>query len=357
MSRVLSQRTKPGRGKTLAPRYKPISLHFASGRFATATFSNDQTAQASCLRCPDTPCATFADREMVIKNFDRFPADRLPTVCAANAIRVPEELEAPSIDGDRCMMCGVCASRCPAGAIRLVPGKGAQVNDAPNSAFVETEDVSVKRHTATVSLFDDASENGTLLAESDVVVDDAFARLQEAWGRVGDQFPNVLVRNLLIGAGVGAAIGRKGNIHMRMDLILGPPGVIHGVAEVEFGQDAVLDGPRDIMDAMAVLVSRYRWKRKELVALVVSDVLPNRRSEYWSIVQDIRKVLGIEIGTVTVLALMVLNWNRRLLNFSKGQAFYADRDTKSYREKILETVVGHALKLGRGPRPQVDIAK
>ncbi|WP_244113879.1 hypothetical protein [Burkholderia cepacia] len=100
----------------------------------------------------------------------------------------------------------------------------------------------------------------------------------------------MLARNLLIGAGVGASMGRKGNNHMRMDLILSRPGVQHGVAEVEFGQEAVLDAPRDTMDALAVLASRYGWDLKSTTAIIVTDVLPNRRSEYWHIMAPSRLV-------------------------------------------------------------------
>lgn len=261
------------------------------------------------------------------------------------------------IDGELCMLCGVCAVRCPVGAIRLIPGQGAIVEDAPNAAFIETAEPNLAEQDAVRQRFEGLPAEGVLLVESDAIVDDAFLRIQRAWIRVGDRFPNMLARNLLIGAGVGASVGRKGNNHMRMDIVLSPPGVERGVAEVEFGQDAVLDAPRDTLDALAVLVSRYGWTLSTTSAIVVSDVLPNRRSEYWHMIQDIANVLGVRIGTVTVFALILFNWNRRTFDLSAGQLFYADRDTESYRAEILEIIIGRALHLGTSPRPQVDIAK
>jgi ferredoxin len=357
MSKILRQRTKTECKKTLAPGFEPVCLRLSSGERTVIEFSNGIKAFASCLRCPDTPCATLADKETVPSNFDRFPADRNRETCAAGAITIPDSGGAPSIDPDRCMLCGVCAARCPVGAIRLAPLHGAIVEDAPNEAFFESNDVTQAEHVQVTNLFDGLNSDGELLLESDAVVADVFARLQRASARVGDRFPNLLVRNLFIGAKIGASIGRKGNNHMRMDIVLSPPGVIRGVAEVEFGQEAVLDAPRDLLDSLAVLASRYEWDLRETSAFVVTDVLPNRRSEYWHIVQDIANVFNIQVGTVTVFALMIFNWSRWSLDFTEGHLFYADRDTGSYRTEVLEMIIGRPLRLSAISRSQIEIAK
>lgn len=357
MSNVLRQRANCGRGKTLADGWVPVGLRFEPGHHTTVQFSNGKEAAASCLRCVDAPCARFSDSEVVPSNFERFPADRNPDVCAAGAISQPDGGGAPAIDGERCLLCGVCSSRCPVGAIRLVPGQGAVIDDAPNVAFVEVVGLQFDKNVADLQAFVGLPAVGAQLIESDALVDEVFGRLQRAWTRVGDRFPNLLARNLLVGAGVGASFGRKGNNHMRMDLILSPPGVERGVAEVEFGQDAVLDAPRDTLDALAVLASRYGWDLSATTAIVVSDVLPNRRSEYWHIIQDIANVFGIQVGTVTIFALMIFNWNRWALEIGEGQPFYADRETDSYRAEVLEIIIGRALHLSNSPRPQIDIAK
>lgn len=357
VSNVLRQRANTGRGKTLISGWEPVGIHFAPGQQTTIQFGNGKVAPASCLRCHDTPCATFSGDDVTPSNFKRFPADRNLDVCAAGAITKPDGGGAPAIDGERCILCGVCSSRCPVGAIRLVAELGAIVDDAPNEAFQAITTPDPLKIVSDRQLFEGLLSDGSQLIESDAIVDEVFGRLQRAWTRVGDRFPNMLARNLLNGAGLGASVGRKGNNHMRMDIILSPPGVKHGVAEVEFGQDAVLDAPRDLMDALAVLVSRYGWTLDSTTAIIVSDVLPNRRSEYWHIVQDIANVFGVQIGTVTIFSLMLYNWNRWSLDLSDGQRFYADRDTNSYRSEVLEIVMGRALHLGMSPRPQIDIAK
>jgi Fe-S-cluster-containing hydrogenase component 2 len=357
MSNILHQRDNAVCNKTLAVGFVPVSLTYAPGEQTSVQFSNGVKAKASCLRCIDAPCIRFSNFEVIPENFRGFPADQNPEICAAGAISQPEGGGAPSIDGDRCLFCGVCSSRCPVGAIRLIEGKGAVVDDSPNEAFVEEANVTQTKNIADQDAFYGLPAVGAQLIESDTLVDDVFDRLQTAWKRVGDRFPNLLARNLLIGAGVSASLGRKGNNHMRMDLILSPPGVERGVAEVEFGQDATLDTPRDILDAMAVLTSRYGWELNTTVAIIITDVLPNRRSEYWHIIQDINNVFQIRVGTVTILALMLFNWNRWTLKIGEEQPFYADRNTASYRTEVLELLIGRVLHLGTAPRPQVDIAK
>lgn len=357
MSNILRQRAITERGKELADGWKPVSLRFESGHQTLIRFTNDKETFGSCLRCHDTPCATFTESEITPSNFERYPADRNSEVCASGAITKADCGGVPTIDGERCILCGVCASRCYVGAIRLVPGKGAVIEDAPNIAFIEVDKSDVQKIESNRHLFEGLPFIGSQLLESDIIVDEIFTRMRRAWTRVGDRFPNLLSRNLLIGAGIGASIGRKGNNHMRMDIILSPPGVDKGVVEVEFGQEAVLDAPRDIMDALAVLVSRYGWTLDLTTVLIISDVLPNKRSEYWHIIQDIANVFNVQIGTVTIFSLMLYNWNRWILDLSEGQVFYADKGTVSYRSEILEILIGRALRLGTSPRPQIDFAK
>ena len=357
MSHILRQHISITRGKILADGWIPVSLHFANSDRTTVHFSNNKTTFTTCLSCPDTPCATFSNEEVTPSNFDRFPADRNLDVCAAGAITIVEGDGAPSIDSELCILCGACTSRCPIGAIRLVPGQGAIVENAPNEAFIDVSMPEPGHIIAIRNLFEPIPQEGTQLIESDIVVKEIFTKMAIAWKRMGDRFPNMLARNLLIGAGIGASVGRKGNNHMRMDIILSPPGVEQGFAEVEFGQDAVLDAPRDTMDSLAVLISRYNWTQKSTFAIIVSDVLPNRRSEYWHIIQDISNVLGVRIGTVTIFALMLYNWNRKVFDPRGGQIFYVDRETLSYRAEVLERVMERTLYLGLSPCPQIDIAK
>lgn len=246
---------------------------------------------------------------------------------------------------EKCIFCGVCAARCPVGAITLVPGEGAVVNDLPNARFVETPRVSEKILQSDRALIGRCSCSGLLLHENDDLLLTLESRLKNISSRYGDWIPNILSRNLLLTVGLAAGMKRKGNNSMRMDIIFGLPAGQKGLAEVEFGAEAILDAPRDVLDASAILISRYKWPKSNFSAAIIGDVLPNRRSEYWRILKDIYSVLKIRISTISLLALYLLVWNRK--SITDIDCFYADCDTKSYRHNVIEAILKRPLRLSR----------
>lgn len=353
MSRIFSRhsagRTPP---KTLRLGLVPVGVELSPGRTAVVTFSDGSTSESSCLRCESAACMSYVETEVVSASLVDFPADRNPSVCPANAI-TRESGAAPLINAEACILCGICASRCPVGAIRMIPH--AVVDDTKREAFPETENLAESQ--ATVSVFNGLTKTGGILEETDAIVDDLQKRLLTAWGRIGDRFPDHLARNLLIAAGAGAAMRRRGDNAVRMDIALGAPWPNFGCAEAEFGDVAVLDAPRDLLDDVAVCVGRYGIDKSFITAMVVTDVLPNRRAEYWRILQDIKIVLDVKIATVTVLALCLLVWRREKISSLPINLFHVDVDTESYRTEVLDRLIGRKINLGPELRSSVEVAK
>jgi hypothetical protein len=85
--------------------------------------------------------------------------------------------------------------------------------------------------------------------------------------------------------------------------------------------------------------------------------LPNKRSEYWDVIYDINKVLNIKIKTMTVFALLMLMLERKNINFDNDSIFYADKNIKSYREEVVEKIIGKKLEIKDLNLPQIDIVK
>ena len=194
---------------------------------------------------------------------------------------------------------------------------------------------------------------GTICIESDFLVENFIRKLK----KYDDKLPNLLARNLLIGAGIITSMKRKGNNSMRMDLILSS-NTFHSFAEVEFGQEAILDAPRDILDGLAVLISRYGWNQENIYPLIISDVLPNKRSEYWHIIEDIHQVLNVKVGTVTIFLLMLINWNKKQIEpLISNNYFYFDKNNSSYKEEIIENILGRPLNLENTSSSHIDISK
>jgi len=279
-------------------------------------------------------------------------------VCPTSAISINLETGAPVVDSANCIFCGVCVARCPAGAIYVDGAHGAVVVDQPNKHFVTTaEYTEVSMYTSRKAL-EKAGRTGALLCETDAIVGEVGRRITEIRPNLSDAFPNLLTRNLLRTLGVAADMRRTGNNHLRADLVLGVDGRIErGVVEVEFGDQAILDAPRDVLDDIAVFVSRHGWSKKNMIAFIVGDVLPNRRSEYWRIIKDIREILAIPIATVTIFALMLLVWGRKKLPKTINTLAFADSDTTSYRKDVLEKLVGRRLNLSSKSSALVEIVK
>jgi NAD-dependent dihydropyrimidine dehydrogenase PreA subunit len=358
VSSVLRQHSKSREGKVVAGKSKPVRIEFLAGAGPNKVhFADGNVDAASCLRCHDAPCYRYAAGEGESSSLSTLPADRNDEICPTGAVSIAPRTGAAVIDATQCIYCGVCAARCPVGAIFLSQNKGAVVVDEANAHFAITAQYSEAEMLASRNPLEQAQHTGALLQESDALIADIAGRLAAVRVNLTDNFPNHLARNLLRATGIAVDMRRVGNNHLRADLVLGTEGIKQGVVEVEFGDEAILDSPRDLLDDIAVFVSRHGWKKDDIVALIVGDVLPNRRSEFWHIIKDIREVLGVQIATVTVLALMLLVWERRKLPSHINKLAHTDCDTPSYREAVLEKLLGRKIALTVDVSAMVEVIK
>jgi Fe-S-cluster-containing hydrogenase component 2 len=357
VSKLLHQAVKSAKPYVLAQGFQPARVEHRPGQSALIYFTNGDSSTAVCLHCPDTPCMILREGEADSTSLVSFPAEKTPQLCAAGAMSIKLDEGVPQIDHERCIGCGICASRCPAGAIFLSAEKGADVlpHHSITPAFRAGQGPDDPAFQETFTALANAEHVGVLAEESDDLVDRTSEKIKLARRNMGDRFPVHHTRNLFIALGQGASMRRKGNNHMRMDLLLGPPGIERGVVEVEFGQQAALDAPRDILDALAVLQSRYKWPLDTIVPILVTDELPNKRSGFWEVIRDIRDITGVRIATATTLALHMMLWAR--MSPGSYDIFHVHKDSDSYRTMVLEALMGRALKLGSDLKPSIECAK
>jgi len=346
MYQTLKQKQKRHLIKGLSEGIEPVSVRWKNDdKPAIIQYNDGGESQGSCIRCYNPPCIQYSESELEVKVFKEFPADLNISVCPTTAIKWPIDSESPEIDQNLCISCGLCVSRCPVRAIYL-DKNGAHINNVPNSYLKTKKSIDINQLDKIIELFSKAKEYGIYQNENEKLLCDFWNRFIDISKEQSVQFPNHLARNLLIATGIGAAMRRVGDTNIRMDMVLGPPGVNIGTAEVEFGID-VLDAPRTILDNIAVLSRRYNITKEKIVPLIVCSSLPNNRSEYWRVIKDIRDVLNIKISSITIGILVIILWNRAKININKGDELYIDTEKPSLRQKIIK-ILGRKININTG---------
>lgn len=305
----------------------PAKMHFTDGNIFTA----------GCIGCRNPACMNYNENEIEFGYLSEFPSDKSTDVCPVEAIHWDCVTETPQID-DKCIKCGLCIKRCPAGAL-YYDGK-VKVNSACTelqSKIPVTHDNFIKQEQQINELLT-VERSGCFIYETDELMSEIYDKLNA----LRSNFHNTVVRNLFIGLNCSCAMRRIGDVYTRMDAIYLSKRNSFGAIEVEFGKDT-LDASRGVLDDIAVLNTRYGIPKNDNNAVVVCLQLPNARQGYWQVVKDIFTVENIQINTITIGALLVLLWN--LEHFDPADfSYYVDYDNMDIR-RILESHIGRKLNL------------
>jgi hypothetical protein len=147
------------------------------------------------------------------------------------------------------------------------------------------------------------------------------------------------VSNLMSDSGLKTFVTRTGDNNLRMDAL---STIGKNVYAVEIENLANLDSPRNILDSLAVLHSRYEISKGCLGGIIVVSTFPSKRSEFWEVVNDIQRVTELNIYIIPLYALIILkNENCRLSNFLDAFKF---NQTFSFR-KELEEIIDKKIEL------------
>ena len=349
--RILKQKRFVKKLKTLAEGVRPISIEWVSDRKQPIIkFSDGGWAPGSCIHCINPPCLEYTEDELGLEVFKEFPSDRTLEVCPTKAIGWPQESDSPVIDSTACISCGICVNRCPVAAIYLDTDETTAIlNDQPNQYFLlQDQEVSETSQKSLLEIFSQIPENGIFILEDDNILQHFFDKFKSVitGQKQSSQFPNHLVRNLMLEIGIKALMRRRGDAYLRMDIVFEQSEEKLGTCEVELG-DGVLDAPRNLLDNVAVLVSKYKISRNNIIPLAVTLSLPNQRSEYWQVIKDIKQVLNLQINSLTIGMLVLLVWNRIKVPLNSQEILYADSDTYTLRDKF-EYMLGRELNIAEG---------
>lgn len=299
MAEILRQQRPSGGGGTLR-RYpsEVVDIDFGAGAAAPiVTLADGRAGRGACLGCRDTPCMVKRLTEERLPGLEHFPGDPSPEVCPTRALRWNEETGAVEVTS-ACIGCGLCAVRCPYGAIYLEGGSAATVLTGESPTSLETT-IPEPQHT---------HPNPTRKGRLGPSTAPAMAALATVVLELDDARSRLFLRNVLHELGVRCRVRRSGDTNIRIDAAIALESGDIGVVEIE-RTGAVIESPRALLEDVAVLHGRYGTPLERIRAVSIALILPNRRSEYYRVIDDIHRVLRLRCHTLTVGALLLLLWN------------------------------------------------
>ena len=321
---------------------KPATIHFNDG----------SSIISSCLKCPNTPCYNFSKSELKLKALPDCAYNPNNITCPTNAISIDKDTAFPVIDSNKCIGCGICAFRCPTKAIYIDNGLAIVNKKVSEKDTAHYTTISTDEFNSSLNIINSLKSEGSLVSESDLIMNNIYKDILSL-NRLDSNLPNTFVRNILLSLGTTYNSSKTGDNNFRMDGLLGNSSHL-GVCEIEFGND-LLNSPRNILDDIAVICSRYSKDCNTLYPLIVSLELPNTRSEYWRVIQDINKVLNIKINSLSLGALLLLLWNLQKIDILTHN-FYADCNNLSIR-KSIELILNKNINLSIGCNSILEVNK
>ena len=298
---------------------------------------------STCIGCVTPKCMSYGDDEILCEDIPGFPAERNNNVCPINIISWDDNAVIPIIDTVHCIKCGLCASRCPVGAIFYNESTGKMEISANNDREkVSISEKNVLLQNVELEAISRIEWKRHFRIEDDFVLDEIYSDLISYNGRTN--IHNQFARNLIIALGYKCSISRIGDVYTRMDAVYSD-GNTRGAVEVEFGRDT-LDASRGILDDIANLQTHNGLSKNDNTALVVCLSYPNKRQGYFQVIKDIKTVLGIRVQTITIGSLLILLWNGESIDLSEKE-FYVDFDNMSVRN-ILEKILGRNVQISDG---------
>ena len=287
----------------------PKGLIYKPNDRTMVEFPDGRTSLGTCLGCHDTPCMEFDTSRMDLGgDMSVFPGDPVRDICPTNAIDWDDTAGSIKIAEEDCIGCGLCALNCPYGAISLTSRGHAAVETADPGQITKNPSRQKAKHAVLASKGSLGNNESNFLNDLPCLV---LALTNSQRSR--------LVRNFLLSCGVITQVRRKGDTNVRMDGLLRFSNGKIGVLELETSK-AVLESPRALLEDIAVLNSRFDIPINKIIPLSIIVTLPNFRGEYYQVIDDIKKVLGIQCHTFTLGALCILAWHFKTIdNLGKNQ--------------------------------------
>lgn len=300
--------------------------------------TEEETYRSACVKCAKPQCVSYFDDEFICEGVADFAANLDDRVCPTRSIRWSEQTNEFEIDQSSCISCGLCAMRCPFGAIYKSREGLMTINKDRSSYRYEL----IPFDSDPAELQSECSEAIATLTSSRKHHRADIERIELIYQSIAldNEIANILCRNLIIESGWNCSVRRIGDVYTRMDAIFEGNGA-YGVVEIEYDADT-LSSARNLLDDLAMLQTRYSLPARETIPVALCMSIPNTRQGYFQVCEDIRNVLGIKIRTLTVGALLALVWAGAELEFGDDSFCLGFRDT-SIKDDI-ELIIGGSIE-------------
>ena len=326
----------------------PLAVTHRWSRPASVAYAG-VVADARCMACSPAPCTRYGDNEVALPESRRGMPNSAPTtLCPTDAISIERRTGRAEIVASACIACGICASRCPVGAIAFDGGTFQVANGAwmpgvdVREGSEETAGAETRAWQARVVTTGFEGDWATL---HDIVFR-FHERVRSA--RTKDEF-YPLVRNLLRQLGFSVALGRSGDVNWRFDALVYEP----FVATIELKSPGETErisvsATRQAVENAAIAISRFKLSANPANA-VIGYEYPAERSDVRQALLDTKDALGISVIVLNTAVLCALLLLHRVLRFDAidlHQLFYAEPGPVSVRslEHLLRSYFARRLE-------------
>jgi NAD-dependent dihydropyrimidine dehydrogenase PreA subunit len=316
MSNLLKYKTETEIEYKFKDDLRPVSICYEKNKPNRLELSNGTVIESPCLNCSDTPCMHFDDSKQLKKVFD---VALSLEVCPTNSISLDEKKQVV-IDDKTCINCGLCAFRCKTGAIYASDDKMRVSRDITmlTAGKQQYRDIKIIKNN---NLFDGIEQKLGLLIE--VIKNHKTSSVVR----------NNLFKSYFMSLGFKVAKPRTGDVNLRMDFVLESGDTLFLVESAQIGSP---DTIRDVLDGVAILSHKYEISLGELAGACCLLEFPNKRSDFYELVSDVKNVLNVDIYTLSLGVIMSILNNDSILDIT---AFSVNENQKSCR-KVLEKALG-----------------
>lgn len=296
-------------------------------------YEDDSFTPGACIACANKTCMSYNTDEMRTPTFMAFPHNTSRRVCPVDAISIVHETGFATIDSETCIGCGLCLHRCPVAAIQFDMNGGKCAINLDESILVQCN--SSEQEAFLRDIKDVARRIG--YTKIPVEASDSYLTKIHTTAKGRSDVADIILRNYFINLGIPCNINAKGNNHMRTKFFAEDgEHILFGESNDENGDTLSL--PRRIMDDYAVLTARHGISRDKLVPLAIINGLPNKRTDYYEVINDVKNILGFQIHTLTYHILFILNIFNKKLSIIDLTRFIVDKDVQNLVPGMKELI-------------------